>query len=271
MQNRFKPLTPPAAWQGGKSHLATTITSIIERAAHDVYAEPFIGMGGIFFRRPNLPKLELINDINAEIVCFFRVLQSHYGEFARHLRFAINARETFDQLKALTPESLTDIQRAVRFYYLQRLAFGGKIRHQAYGTDLHRARFNIRKLKIHLEQIHERLSSVVIERMPFADFMRHYDSPEILFYCDPPYYDCETDYGTGIFSKADFSTLADIMRAAKGKVMVSINDVPQVREIFSGFHFIEVSTIYTLGDNSKKASELVICNFVPEEKQARLL
>ena len=60
------------------------------------------------------------------------------------------------------------------------------------------------------------------------------------------------------------------MRDAKGKVMVSINDVPQVREIFSGFHFIEVSTIYTLGDNQKKAAELVICNFVPEEKQKRL-
>lgn len=268
------PVPPAAAWQGGKSHLAETITALIDEVSHRSYAEPFIGMGGIFFRRTRIPPHEIINDINAELVTFFRVLQAHYGEFTRHLRFAMNSRDQFDRLRKMPPEGLTDIQRAVRFYYLQRLAFGGKIRNQAYGTDARRGRFNIRKLKKHLETVHERLAEVVIERMPFADFMPHYDTPETLFYCDPPYFECESDYGKGIFSREDFTILANLMRSMKAKVMVSLNDVPEVRQIFLGQHFIEVKTIYTLSGNGNaplSASELVICNFVPDRRQGSLL
>ncbi len=254
------PLSPPAAWLGGKLLLSERIIAIIEAIPHRTYVEPFLGMGGIFFRRSKIPNLEVINDINQDIITLFRVLQHHPAEFVRSLRYCVNSRVLFRQLKSLAPDALTDIQRAARFYYLQRNCFSGRMKNATYGADKTRSRFNIRKLRTHLEKLHERLAGVVIEGLPYQALLEQYDTPETLFYCDPPYFDCEADYGPGVFSKDDFSVLAHSMRNAKAFCLLSINDVPEIREIFSGLFLLEVETTYTVGPQPKRVCELLISN-----------
>lgn len=262
--NFVRPVAPAAGYIGGKRNLASRLVAIIERVEHDGYAEPFIGMGGIFLRRRSRPKVEVINDVSGDVATFFRVLQRHYAYFLDMLRFRVASRNEFERLKGMAPESLTDLERAVRFLYLQRLAFGGKVAGRNFGVDKTQgARFNVSKLEPLLADIHERLAGVVIEQLGYGEFIRRYDRAGMLFYLDPPYWGCETDYGQDVFGRADFERLAAQLAGIEGRFLLSINDTPGVRATFAGFHLLEAETTYTLTvGSSSKAAELIISNFV---------
>lgn len=264
-----RPVAPAAGYQGGKRNLARRICALIDRTPHDGYAEPFVGMGGIFLRRSTRPRAEVINDISGDVATFFRVIQEHYAYFIDLLRFRVASRGEFDRLCGMDPTRLTDLQRAARFLYLQRLAFGGKVSGRTFGVDSRSgARFNVSKLEPMLSEIHERLVGVTIEQLPFERFIPRYDRPGMLFYLDPPYFGCENDYGADVFDRADFARLAGILRGARGQFILSINDHPTVREIFAGFEMKTVETTYTLSTASaggaKRVGELIISNFTPD-------
>lgn len=259
------PISPAAGYQGGKRNLARRICAIIEATPHDGYAEPFVGMGGIFLRRGARPRVEVINDISGDVATFFRVLQEHYPYFIDMLRWRVAGRAEFERLCALPPERLTDLQRAARFLYLQRLAFGGKVSGRNFGVDARAgARFNISKLEPTLADIHERLAGVVIEQLPFDRFIARYDREGMLFYLDPPYWGCETDYGAEVFSRADFEVLAARLAATRGKFLLSLNDHPGVRECFGAFRIRSIETTYTIASahgSGKRVGEVLISNF----------
>lgn len=179
------------------------------------------------------------------------------------LRFRIASRNEFERLKAQPPETLTDLERAARFLYLQRLAFAGEVEGRHFGVDRTQgARFNVTKLEPMLADIHDRLAGVVIEQLGYAEFIRRYDRAGMLFYLDPPYWGCETDYGQDVFGRSDFAALADQLGGIKGKFLLSINDTPGAREVFGRFHQVKLPVTYTAGAGAaKKVSELVVANF----------
>ena len=260
------PTRPAAGYIGGKRNLARRVCALIEQLPHTGYAEPFVGMGGIFLRRQRVPRTEAINDWSMDVANFFRICQRHYVAFMDMLRFQLTTRAGFERLMKVDPTTLTDLERAARFLYLQRAAFGGKVAGRNFGVSRDGpARFDVTKLAPVLEAIHERLSSVTIERLPWGEFMRRWDRPGMLFYCDPPYYGCEDDYGADdpgqpLLDRAQFEEMAATMRSAKGAVLVSLNDRPEVRDIFAGFELIEAETTYTLARRNAdtKAAELLI-------------
>ncbi len=251
---------PPAAWMGGKRKLAKTISRRIAGVKHRSYVEPFIGMGGVFFRRAYQAQSEVINDINGDLINLFRILQRHYPQFMDVLKFQIASRREFARLIKMDPATLTDLERAARFLYLQRLSFGGKVAGQSFGTSPGTpGRFNVTKLEPMLADVHERLAGVMIENLPWDELIGKYDTADTLFYLDPPYWDCESDYGKGIFSKSDFRKMAKLLAGIKGRFLLSINDVPQIREIFDGFEFQEVTLKYDMGQGAgTPARELII-------------
>lgn len=190
------------------------------------------------------------------------MLQEHYGAFLDLVRFQITTRAGFERLLGVDPVRLTDMQRAARFLYLQRVAFGGKVTGRSFGVSHHiGARFNIAKLGPMLEDLHERLAGVVVENLPFAEFLRRYDSPETLFYLDPPYWGSEGDYGPELFSGADFQALAEALKALRGRFIVSINDVPETRALFAGFAQEAVGTTYGIQGGGQPARELIVMNY----------
>jgi len=205
----------------------------------------------------------VINDVSGDVVTFFRVLQRHYPYMIDMLRVRVAARAEFERLKATQPETLTDLERACRFLYLQRLAFGGRVNGRHFGvTTTAGARFNVAKLEPMLADIHERLADVAIEQLGYADFIRRYDRAGMLFYLDPPYWGCETDYGQDVFSRTDFDQFADQLAGIKGSFILSINDTPSARATFARFHFSTAETTYTVGaGNAQKAGELTVSNF----------
>ena len=254
------PVTPPAGYIGGKRRLASRPVEEIPLHPHRTYAEAFVGMGGVFFRRRSSPAAEVINDRNGEVANLFRILQRHYPQFIDTLRFQITSRREFERLKASDPATLTDLERAGRFLYLQRLAFGGKVAGQNFGVDPRgTAGFNLLRLVPILEGVHERLAGVVIENLDWLAFIDRYDRPETLFYLDPPYHGSEGDYGKELFGREQFALMAERLGRLRGRFILSINDVPEIREAFADFDMRQVELLYTVaGGKGRPAKELII-------------
>ena len=253
---------PIAPYLGGKSKLAKHIINRIEQIPHKSYAEPFVGMGGVFLRRPVKSKAEFINDYNNEVANLFRIIQRHEQAFLNCIKYMISTRRLFKLFWDVPPHTLTDIDRAVRFFYLQRLGFGGHVNSKCYGVSKERSsRFNTVNVKADIEALATRLSAVTIENLDFQEFIERYDTKVTMFYLDPPYWNCEKDYGKDLFSKADFKRLAKTLRGIKGKFLLSLNDTPEIMDIFKAFDFEAVQTTYSISkDKNTPANEVIISN-----------
>jgi len=253
------PVRPVAPYIGGKRALSRRLVELIDRDRHEIYAEPFVGMGGVFFRRRRRPRKEVINDISADVVNLFRLLQRHYQQLLDVLKWQVCSRAEFERLVDLDPSKLTDLERAARFLYLQRAAFGGKVVGRNFGVTLSGgARFDLTKLVPLLEDVHERLCGVDIECLPYEQLLARYDTPGTLFYLDPPYHGTEEVYGKGVFSTADFERLSDLLAGIEGRFILSINDTPKIRELFGRFTLEPVEIKYRLSGKVTPARELII-------------
>lgn len=256
-----QPVRPIAPYIGGKRALAKRLVAMIDATPHEIYVEPFVGMGGVFFRRRRRPRKEVINDISADVVTLFRLLQRHFQQLLDVLKWQVCSRADFERLMAVDPATLTDLERAARFLYLQRTAFGGKVTGRNFGVTFEGgARFDLTKLVPMLEAVHERLCGVDIERLPYVDLLARYDRPGTLFYLDPPYFGNEGDYGAGVFARADFERLRSLLEGIEGRFIMSINDTPEIRRLFEDFTVEEVGVSYRLSGRVTPARELIISN-----------
>jgi DNA adenine methylase len=261
-QPTHQPALPIIPWLGGKRRLADRLIPLFPQ--HDCYVEAFCGGAALYFLRPMPAPVEVLNDLNGELVNLYRVVQNHLEEFVRQFKWAISSREVFKWHQMTAPATLTDIQRAARFYYLQHHAFGGKVEGQSFGTATTTPSVNLLRIEESLSNAHLRLAGVHIENMPWHTCVERYDRPHTFFYCDPPYWQTE-GYGVD-FSFAEYERMADLMRASKGKVMVSINDHADIRRVFDGLHMLELKIKYGVnGNNGSIAAsrELVITNWEP--------
>lgn len=253
--------SPLAGWRGGKSRLSKRIVAMLPD--HVCYCEPFAGAAWVLFRKAE-SKAEVINDINHEIVTFYRVIQHHLEEFVRYFKWVLISRDEFERLKRVGPDTLTDIQRAARFYYLQQMCFGGRMNdNPTFGYAAVRGpKLNLLRIEEQLSAAHLRLARTYIECLPYHEVIKRYDKSTTLFYIDPPYWDCEDYYGKGLFDREDFTILAELLGRIEGRFILSLNDKPEVRKIFSSFSFETADVPYTCCNGKNLISpELLIRNF----------
>ncbi|MCL6324214.1 DNA adenine methylase [Pectobacterium polaris] len=254
MKEQSLPIVP---WIGGKRRLAKHILPLFP--VHTCYVEPFCGAAALYFLKPP-SKAEVINDINGELVNLYRVVKHHLEEFVRQFKWALVSRQIYKWLQAVPEETLTDIQRAARFYYLQKQAFGGKVEERTFGTATTAPpRFNLLRIEEELSMAHLRLSRTVIEHLDWVECIQRYDRPHTLFYCDPPYWGTE---GYGVeFGLENYVQMAQLARDIKGKMIISVNDIPEMRQTFEGLNLQSVGINYSLSGKPAPRRELVICNF----------
>lgn len=206
-----------------------------------------------------MPKCEVINDLSGDVANMFRIAKHHLPALLDELAGQVTSRAEFMRQLRVDPSTLTDIQRAARFILLQRLAFGGHVRRRTFGVSRGQpGRLDLKKLEPMLGRLQRRLSGVVIEQLPYGSLIQRYDMPGALFYLDPPYHGNETDYGAGVFSEADFDLLRGLLETSQGRFIMSINDTPMIREIFSGFAIEEVGLNYRVSGKVTPARELII-------------
>lgn len=250
---------PIIPWIGGKRRLAKHILPLFP--AHGCYVEPFCGAAALYFLKVPADA-EVLNDINGELVNLYRVVKFHLEEFVRQFRWALTSRQIFEWTRDTPTEPMTDIQRAARFYYLQKLAFGGKVEHQTFGTaTTSPPRLNLLRIEEELSTAHLRLCRTFIEHLPWDECIRRYDLPHTLFYLDPPYWGTE---GYGVeFDLDQYDRMAELARSIKGKMLISVNDIPEMRRAFAGLEMERLEIRYSVGGNgkSKTTGELVVRNF----------
>jgi len=253
---QHQPIIP---WIGGKRRLAKHILPLFPD--HVCYVEPFAGGAAMFFLKVQ-SEVEVLNDCNNELITLYRVLQHHLEEFYRQFKWSLISRQMFEWLKITAPETLTDIQRAARFYYLQKMAFGGKVDNQTFGTaTTDPPRLNLLRMEEDLSQAHLRLSRCYIEHLDWLKCIDKYDRPQTLFFCDPPYWQT-VGYGVG-FGFEQYELLADKMRSIKGKMILTINDHPDMQKLFGEFRIETVNIKYTIGVNGRgnNRKELIVMNW----------
>lgn len=245
---------PIIPWPGGKRRLLRHLLS--EIPDHTTYAEVFAG-GAALLLAKEPSAAEVLNDLDGELVRLYRCVQHHLEELVRQFRWSLVSREMFRWTQLQHPETLTDIQRAARFYYMQRTAWGGKVSGRTFGVSpAGPPRLNLLRMEEDLSQAHIRLSRVTIEHLPWRQCIERYDRPGTLFFLDPPYWETE---GYGIeFGREQYDELAATMRNLQGKAILTINDHPVMRKAFRGFRVEQVGINYTIGGpKPKKASELI--------------
>jgi len=260
---------PIISWPGGKRRLLKHLYPHFPE--HDCYVEAFAGGAASLLMRPYPAATEVLNDINGELVGLYRCVRHHLDEFVRMFRWSLVSRQMFEWAQMERPETLTDIQRVARFYYLQKLAFGGKVQGQMFGVvTTGGPRLNLLRIEEELSAVHLRLANTIIECLPWQDSVRRYDRPGTLFYLDPPYWETE-GYGVD-FLLIEYEAMAELMRSAAGRFVASINDHPQIREVFAGFDLVPLQLDYTIGGGQgrgRKFGELIIKSW--DDRQAALL
>jgi len=248
---------------GGKRRLADRLIPLFP--PHECYVEVFAGGAALFFMRPQPAPVEVLNDLNGDLVTLYRVVQNHLEEFVRQFKWALSSRQIFEWQKMTRPETLTDIQRAARFFYLQQHAFAGKVTGQTFGTATTGPAINLLRIEENLSAAWQRLAGTYVENLPWHACVERYDRAHTFFYMDPPYWQT-AGYGVD-FPFEEYERMADFMRQCKGRVMVSINDHPDIRRTFEGFHLEYLSIRYSSANQrqckAEVTRELAIMNWEP--------
>lgn len=260
---------PIISWIGGKRRLADLL--LPRFPAHTCYVEVFAGGAALYFLKPP-SKVEVINDINGELINLYRVVQNHLEEFVRQFKWALSSRQIFRWMQITRPETLTDIQRAARFYYLQNQSFGGKVAGQSWGsaTTSGAPAINLLRIEENLSAAHLRLSATYIERLDWRECLRRYDRPHTLFYLDPPYWQTE---GYGVpFDWQEYEDMAATLKTLQGKAILSLGDHPDIRACFADYSMESTTLKYSCAHTARKDSgELIFYNWDITSDPAGLL
>jgi DNA adenine methylase len=248
----------PLPYIGGKRAIAKQIIAVFPK--HRTYVEPFAGGAQVFFHKEP-SKVEVLNDLDGEMVNFFRVCQQHYEELLRYLRFMLVSRKWHELLKATDPATLTDVQRAARHLYLLKNSYAGLIRSLNYKCHVVQPPgLNPERLPETIEETHKRLARVQLENLPYETVLKRFDRPDTLFYLDPPYFGLKL-YRHNL-TTADFEKMAERLAGLKAKFVLSLNDVPEVGRIFRAFKFREIDLHYTAQKTAgRRYREVLVTNF----------
>lgn len=268
-------LNSPFKWVGGKSRLRKFIVPLIP--PHTCYVEPFAGAAWVLFGKPK-SDVEIINDIDEELITFFRVVREKPEELIASFEWELVSRAEFNRLANLDPHSLTDVQRAHRFYYLIMAGWGGEARYPRFQTSIrdgghgNRLVGALKSLRRRISPIHRRLQTVLIENMDWQDCVERYDSPTTVMYLDPPYLGNGANYKFNMRSQDDHRAIAEQLGRVKGSWILSSYDTPQIRDLFGGYQVtpIRSSSGMRTSKSERQAGrhrtinqEILITNFTP--------
>lgn len=272
MSTDYEMVNSPFKWVGGKSRLRKHIIALLP--VHTCYVEPFAGAAWVLFGKPP-SDVEVLNDIDHELVNFFRVVKEKPEELISSFEWELVARVEFERLSSLDPIKLTDVQRAHRFYYLIMAGWGGELKYPRFQTSItdgghgNRLIGALKTIRARLQPVHARLSTVIIENLDWRDCITRYDRPTTVMYVDPPYPDNGCNYAHNMRDWEEHRELADLLRQTQCKWILSSYDNPDIRTLYAQNYIISVQSFS--GMKTKKESrervvnrEVLITNYLPD-------
>jgi DNA adenine methylase len=267
-------------WYGGKFSHLDWLLPLLPDATH--YCEPFGGSAAVLLnRQPAL--VETYNDIDGEIVNFFRVLREETDDLIQSIGLTPFSRRELEIAVTAPLEPLSSLERARRFFVrarqvrtgLAQTASAGRWAHCLLTSRAGMAGAVSRWLGSveDLPEIAQRLLRVQMEHAPAIEVIQRYDSPETLFYCDPPYpHDSRSDLKAYAYEMKDeeHHHLAEVLHKVQGKVAISGYDSKLFNELYSSWHRTEAPEKQI---HSSKAirQEVLWTNYDPVTTQKKLI
>jgi len=216
---------------GGKSRVAGQLAEMIP--PHAIYVEPFAGAAWVFFAKPP-SRTEVLNDRDPELINFWRMVRTHPDELLRQFEFIMPSRAEFRRLRDADLSLMTEPQRAARYYYLQKLSFSGMTRSRSFRCGKARqVNLGLSQLRANINAVSERLGRTLVTEIDACECIQRFDSPDTFFFIDPPYWGLR-GYAVA-WTDDDFRRLRDTLRGLRGKFMLTLNNTPEVRELFGEF------------------------------------
>lgn len=231
------------------------------------YIEVFGGGGWVLFYKPQGNDFEVYNDFNSNLVNLYRCVREQPKELINELQYMLNSRLDFEYMKYMMHSKtvLPDIRRAAYYYALIRYSYASSI--DSFGSQPHSMWNNFPLI----QSASRRLQKVIIENKDFEKLISQYDRPESFFYCDPPYYETESYYEGGGFGRDDHERLANKLCSIQGKFLLSYNDCPEIRKLYSRPGIViegttRLSNIAQRYEGGKQYPELLISNYDTTER-----
>ena len=253
---------------GGKTRLAPWIIDHLPE--HTTYVEPFGGSGAVLLNKSR-SDVEVFNDKDSDVVTFFRVARNRRDELIEWCQYTPFAEELHDEwadafFAGERPDD--EIEHAGRWLFLRYSQFAGKVSRKSgfkreSPTDQKGTREarNWMNAPERIETVAERFRGVSVVHDDYQDVVERYDSPETVFYLDPPYYEKEDFYRVA----ADHGALEETLSNIEGYALVSYTDVPP--GLYEDWHVVEKNVTHSAAGNGKRADERLLLNFRPEETQ----
>lgn len=276
MSNNDKMVNSPIRWAGGKYRIRKKILEILP--PHQCYIEVFGGAGWVLFGKQQ-SKVEILNDIDGEVMNFFRVVKQKPKELIRSFKWDLVSREEFETLRDMPPEQIaasTDVDRAHRFFYLIMASWGGEFGNPRFQTSIsdgghgNRLIGALKNINTRITEAHKRLQTVIIESRDWKECIDQYDgdyqTKQIVMYLDPPYPDNNVNYHHNMRSWDDHVLLAQKLRLMKSHFILSTYDLPRIRELYRGFHIYPIEFAAGMPKNNDEDTrhrniEVIITNY----------
>lgn len=237
-------------WVGGKTRLADKIIAMMP--PHKVYVEPFLGGGSVFFKKP-LADVNVINDLDKDLINFYKGVRDGGCEKIRECKIPENRKE-FD--RAVDNKS-KDI---CSYLGVNKHSYGGRMNTTNFAKTTHAPK--LINFKLLCDRYKGKLKQAKMLNKDYRDVIKEYDSKDTLAYIDPPFMSANKKLYK--HEDTDPEDVAKLVKSMKGKAIVSMDDTPETRKAFKGLNIHKINHIYTfkkLSGGYKKVTELIITNF----------
>jgi DNA adenine methylase len=232
----------PFPYMGGKAQLARKLVPLLPD--HRTYVEVFGGGANLLFAKPR-SQVEVYNDKDRLLVNLIRTIKTRPKLLMRVAGRMPYSRTYYEQLQhELRKGELkgSRVQQAAKFLFLLRASFFGHPEKGWRFGVITREGPRLENGIAALDKISARLRGVYIDCLDFRRCIKNWDRTSTFHYVDPPYYEA-TSYRRGIiFAAQDHEDLAILLRLAKGKWLLTLNDHPRIRELYRGFSITGVET-----------------------------
>ena len=269
-------INSPFKWVGGKSRLRKSIIPLIP--PHKCYVEPFGGAGWVLFGKPPSP-IEVLNDIDEELINFFRVVKHDPKSLIESFDLELVSRSEFQRLALTDPHTLSNAERAHRFYYLIMAGWGGEARYPRFQTSTsdgghgNRLIGALKSLRQRVEPVHDRLKTVIIENLDWTECVERYDRLGTFMYFDPPYPGNGANYKYNMRSMAEHSAIAERLRHVQCQWMLSSYNTQDIRELYRDYNIVPIQSASGMRSSESDAKahgrkrtmnkEVLVLNYTP--------
>lgn len=265
------PITQP----GGKYYSVKQILpELPHHSLYKTWVEVFGGTGVLTLNKPPYDHLEVFNDANGDLINWWMQCRNHPKELQEQIDSLPYSRQLYEQWQTSLFEAteMSDMERAVRWFYVLRNALGCHVRKASgnwgYGIeDRPKSVITFRSVSQTFRYVSQRFFHVQIEHKDFAQIITTYERPSAFFYCDPPYIGAEFYYEKAPpFTEQDHRRLAVLLNATPARVALSYYPHPLVDELYptpkwrritwSVYKSVEKTT-----ETRQKATEMLLCNY----------